>query len=294
MHRILILDDDEAASSALEEVIKSLGHSARRSTFGPAVWNAIRNWLPDMAILDGDPDGNFGCDFLAQVRADAFFAALPVVVSAGVTRRDLVERFLHFRVQGIMVKPCDVARVSREIERANRVPFRASFFTSIEGMTARTGRDPAEFVRTYRQVAGEIQHALGDLAVLTAEPFTPHALTTLFGLKGCGLQAGCLAFSHMVDEAFRGYNRLDARPIRRAVQDLPVFVRLLLRQAEDVEALAGVASPVPAPSEAAAGAEAGPPAGETASSPVPTEAEALAAAVAASRPALSAFAARNT
>jgi CheY-like chemotaxis protein len=243
MHRILILDDDEAASSALEEAIEQLGHAARRSTFGPAVWSAIRNWLPDLLFLDGDPDGTPGCDLLGRIRQDAFFASLPVIVSAGVTRRDLVERFLHLRVQGIMVKPCSADRVRREIERAGRTSFRASFFAPIEDIASRTGHDPSELAKNYRQVAAEIEHALGDLAVLVGEPFNPHALTKLFGLKGCGLQVGCQPLTRMVEDAFRGYNRLDSRPIRRAVQDLPVFVRLLLRQAGEIDAFAGLADP---------------------------------------------------
>jgi CheY-like chemotaxis protein len=237
MLRILILDDDPVSTLVLEEMLRKLGHEVDKAAAGGDAWELMRKGPPDLLLLDTDLGGERGWEFLQRIRTDVVFAALPVVVYSGITQREIVQRYLKLGVQGMLVKPCSEARLAQEIERANRTPFRAAIFEPLPSIMARTGMEAESVAALYRQAADEVWGVLGHAAPLAAEPFNPPALARLFSLKGCGVQIGCSVLQRMIEEALRAYNRMEAGPIRRAVDHLPVIVRLLRREAGEIAPL---------------------------------------------------------
>lgn len=80
MKKILIVDDDPLITRVYERHFRADGFEVRIARTGNEGLDAIREFLPDAVLLDLNmPDGN-GVEWLEQIRSDARFAQLPVLV----------------------------------------------------------------------------------------------------------------------------------------------------------------------------------------------------------------------
>lgn len=80
MKKVLIIDDDALITRIYERHFRADGFEVRIARTGNEGLVAIREFLPDAALLDLNmPDGS-GVQWLERIRSDARFARLPVLV----------------------------------------------------------------------------------------------------------------------------------------------------------------------------------------------------------------------
>lgn len=81
--RVLVVDDDPAARDLMDDCLRAMGHAPEAAADGAAGWEMLEEGGFEMALVDLDMPRMGGLDLIARVRADARFAALPVIVVSG-------------------------------------------------------------------------------------------------------------------------------------------------------------------------------------------------------------------
>jgi len=78
--QILIAEDEPYIVDALSFVLSQAGHAVTAESDGGAVQEALRKTRPDLLILDLMLPGKNGFEILKELKADAEFSQLPVLV----------------------------------------------------------------------------------------------------------------------------------------------------------------------------------------------------------------------
>ena len=77
---LLIIDDDPVITAVYEKHFKNAGFEVRLAGDGETGLSAVREFRPDVVLLDLSMPKLNGVQWLKEVRGDARFASLPVVV----------------------------------------------------------------------------------------------------------------------------------------------------------------------------------------------------------------------
>lgn len=80
MKKILIVDDDPLITTVYARHFRTEGFEVRIANSGGAGLEAVRSFLPDAVLLDLHMPGVNGAHWLDDIRKDARFAHLPVIV----------------------------------------------------------------------------------------------------------------------------------------------------------------------------------------------------------------------
>ncbi len=238
---ILILEDDEISARLAARMLKTHGHEVFLSAKSDAAWMRLQESPVDVLLLDTELDGEHGYEVLAQIRDDALFRDLSVIVYSSVARREIVQRYLTLGVQGILVKPASAERLGQEIDRVTARLWRKKLFESEDAVQMRTGLMPAELTRLYHDSAEELRNSIPELETLTGDLKHVPGLTKLNSLKSCAVNIGYLRLSEMVGRMLAAVAASDADALKRLVARLPAALRVLVLQAGGDDAVtAGV------------------------------------------------------
>ncbi len=88
MKKILLIEDDQDTVLYIEELLKSAGYIVKHSYFGKDVIKQIENFFPDLIILDLTLPDVDGIDVCREIKSDARFNTIPVIM---LTARTSVE-----------------------------------------------------------------------------------------------------------------------------------------------------------------------------------------------------------
>lgn len=124
--RLLIVENDEDTAGFMRYVLEEERHSVRTaSAVGAARWQ-LRDYKPDLIILDrGLPDSD-GVDFCRELKSRPGFLGVPVLfVSAARSPAQIHEAFAAGG-DDYIVKPFSVAEFLARIESVLRRPARLS------------------------------------------------------------------------------------------------------------------------------------------------------------------------
>ncbi len=231
MIRVLVLDDDEVSTTVVTTMLRDMGHDTRSAARTEDAWNALEQAPPDLVILDTDLGAESGVEFLARVRSDPVFADLAVVVYSGVSRREVIKSYLELGVQGILIKPYAAGRLSGEIERLMRDPWRDKQFESAKTIRARTGQLMINLAPLYIAAANEITAALDDLETLENDVSSPAGLGRLDELKMRALAIGCVPLRRLVEQMHKAATEVDVARLRVLSRRFLSLARLLAIQA---------------------------------------------------------------
>ncbi len=92
MNKVLIIDDDPVITAVYEKHFKDAGFEVMLANDGQAGLSAVSEFRPGVVLLDLSMPKLNGAQWLKQVRADARFSTLPVVVfTAGASGRQVRE-----------------------------------------------------------------------------------------------------------------------------------------------------------------------------------------------------------
>ena len=83
--RILVVDDVSANRRLLEAKLNTEFYEVALAEDGPTALQRVRDWNPDVVLLDVMMPGMDGLEVLRHVRAEPQWAALPVVMFSAVS-----------------------------------------------------------------------------------------------------------------------------------------------------------------------------------------------------------------
>ena len=115
---ILIVEDDDDIRSVLRISLSYLGgHAVVEAADGTEGVFAARRARPDLIMLDVMMPGIDGPATLAQLRADADTAAIPVVFMTAKAMPDEVARLRALGAADVLTKPFDPTALAADVTR---------------------------------------------------------------------------------------------------------------------------------------------------------------------------------
>ncbi len=119
-HRILVVDDNEDARGLLADILSQLGHDVRAVGDGPQALAMVREFTPDVAVLDIGLPGMDGYELAAQLRHALPAAPVRLIALSGYGQSSDRERSKAAGFDGHLVKPVEVRRLLDAIATAGR------------------------------------------------------------------------------------------------------------------------------------------------------------------------------
>lgn len=114
--RILIVDDETHVAAMLEEAVTHFGYDVRLAPTGHDAIHAVREFQPDVVLLDltlPDASGEAVLEHLQQIHPE-----VPVIMVTGNIDIELAQRTLEQGAFDYIAKPFDLARLRQALEAA--------------------------------------------------------------------------------------------------------------------------------------------------------------------------------
>jgi DNA-binding response OmpR family regulator len=121
--KVLIIDDEEDYRLIVSDVLRSASYEVHTADDGRAGLEALKSFTPEIILVDWMMPRLDGEGFLKELRKDAKFKALPVLMLTVKQTADEELEALHFGVDDFIVKPFKpeelLARVRAALRRVN-------------------------------------------------------------------------------------------------------------------------------------------------------------------------------
>lgn len=122
--RVLVVDDDRDIRDLVTFKLEQAGYEVRQAEDGLQGLDAVREWSPDLVVLDVMMPGLSGIDVTRELRADPATAATPVILLTAKAQEADVETGFVTGADDYVVKPFSprelVSRVQAVLARARR------------------------------------------------------------------------------------------------------------------------------------------------------------------------------
>jgi two-component system, sensor histidine kinase len=105
--RVLVIEDDSAVRRMLEVILEPAGYAVTAADSALGAMATVRRVRPDVILLDLGLPYRSGSSLLAELKADADTAAVPVLVVSANTHILSAER--RAQADGVIPKPFDAA-----------------------------------------------------------------------------------------------------------------------------------------------------------------------------------------
>ena len=102
---ILIIEDDEAIATLVEEVLTGEGYAVIVARGGPEGVRAATEGMPDIILCDYRLPEHDGLDVLAQLRQHDALAETPFVFMTAYPELELRRNGVRLGIHGLLVKP---------------------------------------------------------------------------------------------------------------------------------------------------------------------------------------------
>jgi two-component system, NtrC family, response regulator HydG len=197
-HKVLVVDDEPTARSALSSFLSSLGYSVEVAADGAAAWQQIAESVPELVVTDLDMPNMNGIGLLQAVRDK--HGSLPVIVVTSAAELQPAVEAMRAGATDYLQKPVDLDELELAVERAlqqsaaraeNERLREQSREQQGEGIGGLLGASPVmqKVYRLTRQVAtskatvlitgesgtgkGELARAIHALGRRSSKPFVP-------------------------------------------------------------------------------------------------------------------------
>jgi signal transduction histidine kinase len=115
--RVLLVDDNEDAVAMLAELLTAAGHEVQTAADGPAALEAVKDFPPEVAVLDIGLPAMDGYDLAARLRSQLGGAAPVLIALSGYGQESDRARSEAAGFAVHLVKPVDCAELLSAIER---------------------------------------------------------------------------------------------------------------------------------------------------------------------------------
>ncbi|MCW7537753.1 PAS domain S-box protein [Aquabacterium sp. A7-Y] len=117
--RMLYVEDNPINALLFEEAMKLTGYiDLMIAEDGPQAFELVRDFRPDVLVLDAHLPGMSGFDVLRELRARHGLADVPAFMCSADAMPEDIQRAMDAGFLGYWTKPIEVAKVIAEIERA--------------------------------------------------------------------------------------------------------------------------------------------------------------------------------
>jgi DNA-binding response OmpR family regulator len=121
--KVLVIDDEEDYRMIVNDVLRSAGMEVRTACDGADGIAALKSFSPDVILVDWMMPRMDGEHFCRELRSDAKFKDLPVLMLTVKQTADEELEALHFGVDDFLIKPFRpeelLARVRAALRRSN-------------------------------------------------------------------------------------------------------------------------------------------------------------------------------
>jgi CheY-like chemotaxis protein len=107
MARILVVDDEKDALTAIDAVLSSEGHEIILVEDGIRALESVSNHPPDVIVCDIEMPRLKGFDVLAELRKDPVTSKIPIIFLTGRTDVAALVQSMELNVNDFLTKPFD-------------------------------------------------------------------------------------------------------------------------------------------------------------------------------------------
>ncbi|KKU63132.1 MAG: hypothetical protein UX87_C0033G0005 [Candidatus Amesbacteria bacterium GW2011_GWA1_47_16] len=119
MKKILIAEDDKFLANAYRLKLSKLGFDVRLATDGQEALNILKDFIPDLMILDLVMPNKDGFAVLEEVKSRPDTKSVPVIIASNLGQKEDIDRGLKLGAADYIVK-ADVA-ISEIVDKINAV-----------------------------------------------------------------------------------------------------------------------------------------------------------------------------
>jgi CheY-like chemotaxis protein len=117
MKQILIVEDKPASRELLRTVLERQGYGVIEAEDGEDALVKLKDFLPDLVLLDLQMPARNGYDVLKEMRKDDRLASVPVVAITANAMPEDREKVAAAGFNGYIAKPVALARLREEVHR---------------------------------------------------------------------------------------------------------------------------------------------------------------------------------
>lgn len=110
-YKVLVIDDDADVCEFIAKTLTQVGIEVRSLNEGTLLYQTLKNYQPDLLILDIFLPGHNGIQLLQTLRADVLFSDLIIMIITGKNDPLLFEKAHANRVDDIIYKPLDAKKL---------------------------------------------------------------------------------------------------------------------------------------------------------------------------------------
>ena len=114
--RVYVLDDSITVTTYLEKSLHALGYTVYPDNNPNKCLGRIKEFLPDLIILDIDLNEFNGIDICRQIQDDEFIAHIPVIFLSHITDTNVVAEGIEAGAIDYVYKPVDVNQLDARIK----------------------------------------------------------------------------------------------------------------------------------------------------------------------------------
>lgn len=153
LKQILLIEDQEAQSDALKELMQKQGIEVDQAFTGEEAYEKLQNNEYQCAVLDLNLPDISGLDLLDKIKADPRFTALPVIINTAMELdRNSVSRLMQY-ANAMVVKTSKSS--DRLIDEVNLFLHKLNNVPAIPASPAKTAQTKAKAVNTGRALKGK-------------------------------------------------------------------------------------------------------------------------------------------
>lgn len=117
VRRILIVDDENPIADMIGDFCASIGHETRVLNDGETVMNVVREFKPDLILLDLIMPNVSGIEVMENLSADPIAKSIPVIIISSIANGVSAEGILK-ECKAILAKPIKIRTLQDNIQQA--------------------------------------------------------------------------------------------------------------------------------------------------------------------------------
>lgn len=115
--KVLIAEDDHNILVSLEFLMRHDGYDVRIATRGDEVLLCVRDFLPDLVILDVMLPGRNGFELCRDIRANAEWIDTKIIILSARGRKAEVQRWLDSGADAYITKPFATSELREQVRQ---------------------------------------------------------------------------------------------------------------------------------------------------------------------------------
>ena len=225
---ILIIEDDQVSHRILSKICTNSGHKVViAENLAHAREELQRNVLFDLVFLDSQLGRDWGWNFLGELRTDALFRGLPVVVYTSHTERDALLQYIELGVQAVRAKPFKGEVVFAEIEKALQTDWRGRMMHAPSKVCERLRIKETDYYTMLSTAALEIEKGAKEIKSLVGTHNHTRVTEALRQLRSQGNMIGLPALELISNSIQSCLERQELAAAVRALQRIDLLVNLI-------------------------------------------------------------------